>query len=428
MKSKFNIFYKPSEEEHRKIWDDSIFVLDTNILLNLYRYTDTTRNELINILEKLNKRVWIPHQVAMEYHFNRSKVIVEQQVAYQQFIKAIKETSDESISFFKEKVKKLKKRHKAIDIKDIETRIRNEFNSIKNDLEILENEHPNLQLQDTILDEITRLFEEKVGEAYTQEKLDEIFKEGQKRYEASIPPGYEDEKDKKGKKKYFQNLIIEDMYGDLIIWNQIMDHAIDNSSSIIFITDDSKEDWWLEISGKTIGPRIELINEFSHRTGYHFTMYNTEKFIEYAMNYLEESINQQVINEVHEVRNENRFKNIGNIEAKIKQNQEFRKFMQRINRATADENYQDDISYEQDNDLFFDNEMYEDKLEEIGATKEFVYKVGDVIYHSKWKVGIVEDVMYENGNEIIIVDFPNLGIKRRLLAEYSPIEKLNKED
>ena len=40
----------------------------------------------------------------------------------------------------------------------------------------------------------------------------------------------------------------------------------DNKRDVIFITDDKKEDWWNICKGRTIGPRVELIKEFSDIT------------------------------------------------------------------------------------------------------------------------------------------------------------------
>ena len=38
MKSQMIGFYRPSEDEFKEIWDKATFVLDANVLLNLYRY------------------------------------------------------------------------------------------------------------------------------------------------------------------------------------------------------------------------------------------------------------------------------------------------------------------------------------------------------------------------------------------------------
>ena len=67
--------YNPGE--YKEIWDNSTIVLDTNILLNLYRYSDQTRKTILSVLEKFKERIWIPYQVIKEYYNNRDKVIDE---------------------------------------------------------------------------------------------------------------------------------------------------------------------------------------------------------------------------------------------------------------------------------------------------------------------------------------------------------------
>ena len=54
MKDLFPGFFKESEANLKKAWDESIFVFDANILLNFYRYSDSTRKELLSLLDKLN--------------------------------------------------------------------------------------------------------------------------------------------------------------------------------------------------------------------------------------------------------------------------------------------------------------------------------------------------------------------------------------
>src|SRR5437660_11910593 len=60
------------------MWHECIFVFDANVLLNIYRYSSDTRDELFDVLEHLQDRIWIPHQAMLEYHENREEVISQQ--------------------------------------------------------------------------------------------------------------------------------------------------------------------------------------------------------------------------------------------------------------------------------------------------------------------------------------------------------------
>lgn len=55
MEDMFKGYSNYSNEEYAEIWKEGMIVLDTNILLNFYRYSKETRDELYNTLKKLKK-------------------------------------------------------------------------------------------------------------------------------------------------------------------------------------------------------------------------------------------------------------------------------------------------------------------------------------------------------------------------------------
>lgn len=301
MRNMFHMHYEYTKEDYEYIWQNGTFVLDANVLLNLYRYTEETRNELLQILQKFSGRLWIPHQVGLEYQSNRTTVILEQTDAFDKITQSLRESSSSVINELEEGFKKFKKRHPSINLDSLTTDIETHFNSLIQKIEHEKQLHPNLLAEDDVLKTISRLFDNKVGTYYSQETLNKIFDEGLERYKNKIPPGYKDEQDKKGKMKYYKDLSIKSEYGDLIVWKQIIDKAKDDNTSIVFITDDVKEDWWDKVRGRTIGPRKELINEFVFETDQKLIMYNTKRFMEYASEFLKENLNEKAIEEVRKL-------------------------------------------------------------------------------------------------------------------------------
>ena len=73
----FKGYIKYSDEEYKRIWKDAIIVVDTNILLNLYRYSEPARETMVNIFKNVKDRMWIPYQVGKEFFKNKDKVIFE---------------------------------------------------------------------------------------------------------------------------------------------------------------------------------------------------------------------------------------------------------------------------------------------------------------------------------------------------------------
>ena len=285
MKDNFPGYYRPTKDEFIQLWNDSIFVLETNVLLNMYRYTPKTRKEFISILEKISDRIWIPYQVALEYHKNRLSVINQQILAYEK----IEESLDNNKNRIKNELDSYSL-HPYIEVKSYITKIEEKFAEIKEELNKDKKKHPNLLDDDEIRKIITMLFEGKVGSSCSQDVLKKIYKKGVERFEKNIPPGYRD-KDKDGLEKY----------GDLILWYQIINHAKSIKKPIILITDEKKDDWWLKFNGKIISPHPELINEMFFKGGTNFYMYKTAKFMEYAKKHFESQIDQKSIDEVRDI-------------------------------------------------------------------------------------------------------------------------------
>src|SRR6185503_17618148 len=79
MKELFPGFYQPTDHEFKKLWEKCTFVLDANVLLNLYRYPEEAKADLLKVIGKISDRLWLPYQAALEYQRNRLTVIAEQQ-------------------------------------------------------------------------------------------------------------------------------------------------------------------------------------------------------------------------------------------------------------------------------------------------------------------------------------------------------------
>jgi predicted nucleic acid-binding protein len=89
MKKKFPGYYRPSNEEFNRIWKQALFVFDTNVLLDLYRLSERSSNELFNVLNAIRENIWIPYQVSKEYHKNLNEVIKGQAEKYSDSLKQL---------------------------------------------------------------------------------------------------------------------------------------------------------------------------------------------------------------------------------------------------------------------------------------------------------------------------------------------------
>jgi len=257
--------YRLTKEKYKELWDNCIFILDTNVLFNLYRYSPKLRKGFIDILNGIADRLWIPNQVALEYYDNKSTVITGEINKY----KIISNIISKCPNDIKNDIIKrdLSRKHTATSeiTEELLKKLDESFKIIIEDLENILKKYPKIKDFEHIDEMIGKLLVGRVGNPYSVEVLEEICNEGLKRYQLKLPPGYEDEKEKEGFKKF----------GDLILWFQIIDMAKEKKKPVILICEDLKEDWWWISSEGTIGPRPELIQEFSIKTEMLFYILNS---------------------------------------------------------------------------------------------------------------------------------------------------------
>ena len=289
MKKQFAEYYELPEERIKEIWENSLIVFDTNVLLNLYRYNEDARTEFINVIKFYKKRLWIPYQVGLEFHRRREDIMRKNAKAYNVLAEKLSKELVGVVSSLEGEYA----RHPYISIKDIKKKVERCAESIAKSLEKQEKVHPDYSTEDKTLTAITDLFDGRVGDDFVEKDLEALYKEGEKRYTNKIPPGYCDEKNKKEKGK-------RSLYGDLIVWKQTILHCKEQAKSVIFITDDHKPDWWDKTDGKHT-PRKELIKEFLDGTGQGIIIYDSRKFLEYAKQNKELKVSQKTINEVSKI-------------------------------------------------------------------------------------------------------------------------------
>lgn len=268
MRSALPGYYQPNKEEFEELWKTCAFAFDASVLLDLYRSTAKTRKTLLDILERIQHRIWVPYHAALEYQENRLEVIAKEQTVYTE----LRDSINTLANSFKQKMEN----HAIENADKIAMELENATKNIERIIEEASKEHPDLRKSDHIRDQLTKLFEGRTGSKYDEKRLAEIYALGTKRYEQKIPPGYEDAK--KGGTRQF---------GDLIVWNEMLDYSREKKQPVIFITSDSKEDWWWKQGQFTVGPRAELAHEMMSVAGQRFYMYNAGRFLDQAESHLD---------------------------------------------------------------------------------------------------------------------------------------------
>jgi hypothetical protein len=310
MKGLFPQYSYSDTEGYAEVWKSALFVFDTNVLLNLYRYQTNTREELLSVLEKLADRIWIPHHVALEFQRNRISVIAEQGRRFNDIRQVVEKIQTSLITEISNL--NLQKRHALINPEPLVSGFEKIAKGFLKELDNLEKNQQPINSKDLLQQKIEEIFENKVGSPYTAKEIEELNKDAEKRYKSKIPPGYKDKPKEKDEQEEFQHedVIYKKKYGDFIVWKQLLDYASTyDSKKLIFVTDDGKEDWWAQASGKTLGPRAELREEAS-RIGKldSFLMYKPDGFLRYAKEFLKADISDETLSEVRDISQENKNK------------------------------------------------------------------------------------------------------------------------
>lgn len=292
MRKSFPGHYAPSEDEFFQMLKTGTVVFDTNVLLDLYKFTPKTRDHFLQILEKLRPQIWIPHQVGKEYQRNRFEKVDQQFLSYDELISKF-QTFSHTLDNFKQ--------HPFVDHETLSKRVKDfcdeQINLIKTKAKVVlggEDSKIAFRQQSELLhQQITKLFDGKVGPAYKDETLKEKKSAALERYKLKIPPGY---KDLSGNENVNP--------GDGILWFQLLDKAKAEPKPYIFVTGDSKEDWWFKDGKRVIAPRKELVEEIIFLTGSSYWQLQTDDFIRLAGPAVGIKEEVSVLNEVQAVREE----------------------------------------------------------------------------------------------------------------------------
>jgi predicted nucleic acid-binding protein len=274
MKRTFVGYYTPTEDEFGALWAEARIVLDANVLLAAYGVSPSTRETLFRLLEKIQERLWIPNQFALEYQRRRLSKILEQVKHY--------EDAHRNLKVMLENQFRSRTQHPFVS-----EQVEGGLEDICKTLLEGKIEQEKLLSTDPHFLRITELFEGRVGAAYTEPELIQAYDTARRRFGGQIPPGFRDS-DKPEPERY----------GDYVGWRQILDFAAKNNCSVILVTDDAKDDWWRRLGSQTFGPRPELVVEFRSTCSGLFYMYSSDRFLEFSGKYIGGPVDPKAINEL----------------------------------------------------------------------------------------------------------------------------------
>lgn len=242
----------------------SIIVLDTNVILDLARYSLYSSKNILEIFKECKDLIWIPNQVYKEFNKNKYSVFGQLKKKYQNFEKDLLRVIERSqknlesvliksskYNYFGRKNLENDLNNKLVELKQI---IKSYKNSVGIEYDEITTDSPEI-IKD--IDNLISYLEKnnRIGNRIRFSEQLKIIREGELRYKYKIPPGYEDI-NKDGVEKF----------GDLFVWKEILDLPVEKSvKDIIFITNDIKEDWWSKDSQDNLVVHDKLLSEFKEK-------------------------------------------------------------------------------------------------------------------------------------------------------------------
>ena len=269
-----NGYYGVSADEFATLATSATIVLDANVLLDFYRVADQTRAELFSLLEWAQGRLWVPFTVALEFQRNRSAVRMEPI----DLLENARQSLTSAFGTVNATLDKITPRDSRESLRSalqsVETVSASFFDAIEATAKL---NSPGSD--DRVRSQLDELLRGQVADPLSASDVADATQEAQKRYAEGVPPGFRDA----SKKDLCRlgDLAYEAQYGDFLLWYELRKHAKINAiKQIIMLTRDRKEDWWLRVRGKTVGPRPELAAELQTSSGVErFVLFELKNFL-----------------------------------------------------------------------------------------------------------------------------------------------------
>ncbi|MCF3960410.1 PIN domain-containing protein [Streptomyces fuscigenes] len=288
----FGAYQTPTTSDFTAVLKDGLVAPDANVLLNLYRYTEQARTDLLRTLGALGDRLFVPHQVVEEFWRNRESVITD---ARSTSTNAAQEMSSHTLTA----VQTLRTWANRVALSDedftsLRDRLTGVFDEVQKKItEIGEGEWQSITPDtgiDPVIPGLERALAGRAGSPFNPEEILKLTEVGGERIKKRVPPGYMDAK-KDG----------DGAVGDFFVWEQLLRAASECESDVLFVTGDVKEDWWRKEHGHNRGPRPELSAELRRRGGGRLFLLSPKQFLEVAAPILQLSLQAGSVEDIERV-------------------------------------------------------------------------------------------------------------------------------
>src|SRR5690349_1282125 len=214
MRDQFPGWIPPDETTLESYWSEATFAVDASVLLDLYRFSEQARTSLLSTLRSFGERLWIPHQVVLEFHQNRFNVLFAQRHAEDNLLSELERLRADLHEQLGKRLKAAGRR----DLAPLQEAIDEGFEQLRTKLKEAEKAHTQGLGEtigdDPVYEEVESLCEGQMGSPFTSQRCKEVLADARERFRMEVPPGYLD-KDKPEDRRY----------GDVVLWHQLCEKA-----------------------------------------------------------------------------------------------------------------------------------------------------------------------------------------------------------
>ncbi|WP_433465296.1 PIN-like domain-containing protein [Spirillospora sp. CA-128828] len=289
-----------------------LIVLDTNVLLDLYRYTPQARGQILDALQLVSSRLWLPHQVGLEFVRGRWGVVADRT---DQLRRAKSHLDPHFREAWRNVQQALRRVHallgrfaadesgqaeldKLINASGFDELIRpwrgalgEHIDALKNAQDVMLNDI--VSGTDPILPQVAALYGDRVGPQPAEEEIQQLVEHAVGyRYPNKIPPGFRDmSKD--------TPLLAA---GDYLLWEQVIAHVGRSATQerVLIVSGDVKDDWYEPRGIESGSPRPwpSLIQEFRSRTRTDLLVVESKSFFQGVAEVLDAKITASTVEEI----------------------------------------------------------------------------------------------------------------------------------
>jgi hypothetical protein len=298
------------DAEREVFFTNGLVVLDTNLLLNLYEYTPSAREQVLTALELIAPRLWLPYQVGLEFIRGRHRVIATRVKTLTDAPDAINQKLNEArrvVVAARDAVKDLLMKYaqddeagaeldKHINQQAFDDLLAGWRSTLLGHIRKLKDEQDlklgSVASDDKILPRVAGLFGDRIGAHPAPEVLRRRVEEASAyRFPNEIPPGFKDA----GKSTPLRSA------GDFLLWEEIVEKAAgaEGHSEVLLVSADAKEDWY-EPAERGRGPRPwpMLADELRLRAGANLRIETPRQFYQGIKQFLDADLTENTYEEI----------------------------------------------------------------------------------------------------------------------------------